>query len=1030
MRNYLNFLLIAFLTAKGFSAVQSQEAQLFGADDLHLRGRVMSSYQIASGEHILAFTEGLELSIGDNHIKSNKAIIWLNSQTTEYQGVTKIVYRAKAYLEGDVAIDEGSGSKTSGLEITESIVKGVESMVAEFTVSGEVFATAENKIAQDVRETELYRNALVATGQVKAAPVEKPAAAQETQEEEKPAAAQEANKPAAEKTKQPGIFGGIFGKGAKQETKQAKAAKQVQQAKQAQPAPQPEAPAPKFQYPVNISGLGTEPVKITNENLPDGTNLATVLNRFYLWQKQDEDGRLLEFQADNAVIFYSRSTVSSPNGVDGLLAGNTVKAIYLRGNIVMTEGLRTMRANEAYYDFQTKQGLVVNAVMRNYDPSRGIPIYIRADKLRQVSENKFAGKNVTLTNSEFYVPRTSMTASEMVVTDTTTIDEQAGKIGDHSYNVMMKNVKLKLDNRTVFWWPKIETNLQRSDTPIKKAHIGYDKTFGTSVETEWYLTRVLGIREPEGVDSSLLLDYFSKRGVGLGTDIRYKRNDYFGNINAYVINDRGEDDLGRDRQDLQPAKTLRGRFKFQHRQFLPYDWQLTLETSYLSDENYLESFHRGEFLTDKEQETLIHLKRIKDNWAFAIMGKWRINDFQDQLEELPSAQYHLKGQSLFDDKVVLYHDSTIGRYRQRIGDNHSLPIVSGEDFTFASTRTELDMPLKASSGSTNIVPYVAGTFGYDDRSGFARDLVTGTGTDFGSQDVFIGEVGARASTQYHKTFNDVRSKFWDINGIRHIVKPYVNAAIFAESTDTVQQRDKFNVGVLQRWQTKRGTGSKERTVEWMRLNTDFTWVGGDSSAPVRPDKFLWNNSIVPLSALSAPHISNGDLGSPLRTFETFGMQRDSFNADYIWRMSDTTALLSDLNYDVENRQVEQFDIGFSRMRWPDLSYYVGTRYLKNIEVGDDKENSNAFTFAVTYKINPRYTITLATQYDFGLKQKIGSQVTLIRRYHRLYYGLTFSMDESLDRQAIVLSIWPEGASELSIGSRRFMGLDSPQDRND
>jgi hypothetical protein len=116
--------------------------------------------------------------------------------------------------------------------------------------------------------------------------------------------------------------------------------------------------------------------------------------------------------------------------------------------------------------------------------------------------------------------------------------------------------------------------------------------------------------------------------------------------------------------------------------------------------------------------------------------------------------------------------------------------------------------------------------------------------------------------------------------------------------------------------------------------------------------------------------------------------------------------------------------------WPNLSYYVGTRYLKSVQPDDEKKGSNAFTFAFTYKLNPRYTITFAHQYDFERKERIASQFTLIRRYHRLFYGLTFSTDDSLDRQAIVLSIWPEGASELSVGSRRFMGLDSPQERND
>ena len=65
------------------------------------------------------------------------------------------------------------------------------------------------------------------------------------------------------------------------------------------------------------------------------------------------------------------------------------------------------------------------------------------------------------------------------------------------------------------------------------------------------------------------------------------------------------------------------------------------------------------------------------------------------------------------------------------------------------------------------------------------------------QDVFIGEIGIRASMQYWKMFKNVRSKLWDIDGLRHIIKPYANAAVFSESDDVVKQKDIFSFGLLQ-----------------------------------------------------------------------------------------------------------------------------------------------------------------------------------------------------------------------------------------
>jgi hypothetical protein len=1008
MRKQLICLILALVfCAEGKSAIDEQKVQFFGAEDLHLRGRTMTSYQAASGEHILVFRDGFDLVIGDNRLKSKEAVVWLTRSTAEYSGVTNIEYKATVYLQGKVSIDKGAGSKTSGLEVEKPVIEGAESLVAEFRVSGEVFATADERIEEDPRTSLIYRNGLIATGQIKLPPEEKAIAQQQQQ--------QEMGEP-------PNILERVFGPDRTGQAKQTRAG-QAKATKAAAGPVAPLAPAPKFQYPVNISSATNQPVKITNENLADNTSIATVLNRFYLWQKQDETGRLLEFQANTAVVFYTRKT-NEPNKTSEILPGdNTVKAVYFRGDVIMTEGSRTIRADEVYYDFQKKQALAINAVMRTFDPMRGIPIYVRAAKLKQIAEDKFAAKNVTLTNSEFYVPRFSATASEVYIADTTAIDQQTGKAGNNSYDILMKNVKINVDNRPVFWWPVMRGNFETPDLPLKKVQFSRDSTFGTAIETEWYLTKILGLREPKGVTSSLMIDSYSKRGLGVGADITYEREKYFGNINGYIIDDKGKDDLGRDRQNIEPEKSLRGMLNFHHRHFLPYHWQLTLESSYISDEHYLESFHRDEYFAGRGQETSVHLKWLKDNKAFAILGRWRINDFADQLEDLPSAQYHLTGQSLFNDKFTLYSDSMAGRFRQLTGKDHNLNITD-EYFTFGSTRTELDMPLKFKGG--NIVPFAAGTFGYDDRSGFDRNTATGGARQFGEKEVFIGEAGVRASTQYWKNYN-VQSKFWDLDGLRHIVKPYVNASVFAESTDVVNQKDVFSFGVLNRWQTKRGQGEKKRILDWMRLNLEYTMVS-DESEIRRPDRPLWNNPFVPLSTILAPDIFNSDLGSSYRTFELFGPQRSSVNADYIWRISDTTAILSDLNYDTKDQEIEQFNIGLSRLVWPNLSYYIGTRYIRSIEIEGEK-GSNALTFAATYKLSPRYTITFAHQYDFKRDGRILTQVSLIRRYHRLYYGLTYSIDESLDRRTIVLTIWPEGIGEMAMGSRTLFGVDSPKDRN-
>ncbi len=138
-------------------------------------------------------------------------------------------------------------------------------------------------------------------------------------------------------------------------------------------------------------------------------------------------------------------------------------------------------------------------------------------------------------------------------------------------------------------------------------------------------------------------------------------------------------------------------------------------------------------------------------------------------------------------------------------------------------------------------------------------------------------------------------------------------------------------------------------------------------------------------------------------------------------------ILSDMNYDLRSGIVQQFNIGVSRHVNPDISYYVGSRYLREVivkSVEDDifERGSNALVAALTYRLNQKYTVILAQEYNFDFGKNVRTEIAVIRRYHRIYYGLSFSVDESRDRQSVRFSIWPQGIKELAIGDSDYIGL--------
>ena len=985
--------LLFLLSVSAWSAIDggselAPNAGAFVGQDLHMTGQTVISRQLSTGEHILVFYDSFSMTIGGNQFFSDSAVVWLipppvaavtnavprlKVDDSSRPGRSRINHKAMVYLRGGLSVQKAKGSRMTNVSGT--VIEPGRVMVAQFGVSGEVFVTAVKKEDADPRGLQLYADGYVGLRTV-------------------------GIRPASVEAKPQPIELAVWKAGAQRQPEAGTVASEKE---------------PHFRYPIHYSGTGGVALKVEWDN---EAKIGTITERFYLWQKQDEEGGLLELQADNAVLFYW----GQEPGNGGRQAGGGIEAIYLAGNVLMTEGQRTIRADEIYYDFVVQKALAVKAVMRSFDESEGIPIYIRASKLRQLAKNKFGAEHITLTTSEFYVPQISLNASKVIITDTTSLDARQGGVSKSSYDAQMHDVKFKIYDKTVFCWPFMRSNLQRPDTPLKNIHVGHDNTWGTLVETRWYLSRLLGLEEPEGTESSLALDYYSDRGVGSGIEVDYSKENYFGRLFGYIINDRGQDRLGRNisRKYLEPERDLRGRFGFQHRQFLPFNWQLTTELSYISDEHFLESFYRSEFNVGKGQETLIYMKRIEDNWGLSVLGKIRINDFVNELEELPSAEFHWTGESLFGDTLTFYSDSQVSRFRERYSSS-STPAGPQKFFTFMSTRNELDMPITL--GTAKVVPFVAGTMAYEDGLGFYRELDGGTGKR--EDDVWFGETGVRVSSQpYWKVFPDVNSELWDLHQLRHIIRPYLTAFAYTESASVIEQRDTLSVGISQRLQTKRGLGDKRRTVDWMRLDMDVTWVNNSADASDSgpgADRFIWNKPFIPLLN-SFNTVLNPQDRYDRRSNNIFGPRRNYFGADYIWRLSDTTAVLSDLNFDMQSGVVQQLNVGFSRLRWPDLSYYIGSRYLRRVDNGYGEKGSNAFTFAATYVLDPRYTLVYSGQLDFDYGKTVRSDITLIRRYHRIYCGFTYSADASMDRQAIVFSIWPQGVPGLGIGPKRYVGL--------
>jgi hypothetical protein len=96
--------------------------------------------------------------------------------------------------------------------------------------------------------------------------------------------------------------------------------------------------------------------------------------------------------------------------------------------------------------------------------------------------------------------------------------------------------------------------------------------------------------------------------------------------------------------------------------------------------------------------------------------------------------------------------------------------------------------------------------------------------------------------------------------------------------------------------------------------------------------------------------------------------------------------------------------------------------LRDVVNGFGQVGTNALAFSAIYRLDPRYALVCSQEYDLDYGANLRSELTVLRQYHRMNYGLTFSLDESLGDTSVVFSLWPEGIQELVTGGGRYGGL--------
>ncbi|MEM6259698.1 MAG: LPS assembly protein LptD [Planctomycetota bacterium] len=723
--------------------------------------------------------------------------------------------------------------------------------------------------------------------------------------------------------------------------------------------------------------------------------------------EDDDEGRDVLLTAERIVIFLDKDDAPDTTPAAQIDAGN-VRGVYLEEGAVVSDGTVTVRAPRAFYDLQSNRAVLLDAVVYSYDTRVNVPLYMRADVIRQTSADSFQAEEAVFTTSEFAKPHLSIGASKITL-------QQFRNDDDTVENwVSAEDVTVNIGDTPVFYWPK--TTVQAGAIPLRRVEVGYESENGGEVQTKWDIFALTNTQAPEGVQWLANIDFRGEHGLALGTELDYQRDGVRGDTRAYFLpSDSGNDEIAR-RQSVGFDNESRGFFRARHRQELPANWELWLEANSVSDPTFLEEFFPNEAYAEKEYETSAYFKKAQDDWALTALIKGEVNNFTPQyaplltpgytVNKLPEFEYRLIT-SILDDRATFFHESRVGRMRAVFGDDSpadrgfnaaqsaaAFGIAPGTSFDQAAlaagfprsivtrldTRNEISAPFR--SGVFDFTPFLVGrlTAYDDDFSAF-----NGGNND---QFRFWGGGGIKVSTAITKTNNTFESRLLDAKGLRHIIEPGITLAfydntlnatdlpIYDPEVERLTEGGVARIGALQTWQTKRGGPGRERSVDWITLRTDLILATEDAPNPASLGRYYDYR----------PEYTLGD---------------DHFYTELMWAVTEATAITGDLTHNFDEGSVVQWRLAVENQHTDRLSSFIAYREI-------DVLDARLLSYGADLQLTKKYRAGVFQVLDFGEGNSRTINFTIDRRLPRASLGLVIGYDDIDGEASVSVVLTPEG----------------------
>lgn len=482
---------------------------------------------------------------------------------------------------------------------------------------------------------------------------------------------------------------------------------------------------------------------------------------------------------------------------------------------------------------------------------------------------------------------------------------------------------------------------------------GYDNELGAHIQT----TTLFPVTSFMRLGANF--DLYGKRGVLVGPTAQYVYNSenqqIVGALSTGWIEDQGGDDeLGIDSVGRQIDST-RGFAEWRHKHHIGERVTMTASATYWSDSEVPRDFRDDYYDGNRVPDNIAEAAYAGDNYMVSAFGRFRPNDFVLTQERLPEVRFDLLPTPIF--KTGIYHkaSASYAQLRENFDLNAPTVTIEGESDRY-DLNYRVERPFTPLPWLTFTPLAGARVTGYDNQH--VDPLIIGGALidDNYTRDIY--ELGFDLEMRAFSTYDTV-NRTWDIDGLRHIARPVVRYRYYTDpddmneiaaidrdvfdldrpvldlsslrNIDQVSERHLARIGVENLFQTRaKGYGSRTLAAlnfyQDVLFDKDMRYDGSDEDTfnaswvefILEPAPWLkfelasrFRTEDLTLEELrTRTTLRSGEIWELGLSTDLLNKRIDQYRLDFIYRVNERNAFLSDMRLDADSGELTRFRLGW------------------------------------------------------------------------------------------------------------------------